>query len=160
MLSHVRLGTERSTAIYEELAELAQNPEIHETLAARAYVSRHNLEKIDEAFKLIGETLVSLTGRLHDVSVEDVHREVAEIRFQRRGVSSREGCGRRILSKDGGPDYRKHFCGSTCLKIDKRERLQAKRLRLVNRRCSHCGRKPTPAVLVAVSSEACYQKSN
>lgn len=61
-------------------------------------------------------------------------------------VCNRNGCGRRIMAKDGSLDYRKHFCGSACLKIDKRERLQAKRLRLGNLRCSHCGRKAMPAV--------------
>jgi hypothetical protein len=65
-------------------------------------------------------------------------------------VCNREGCGRQILAKDGSPDYRKHFCGATCLKIDKRERLQAKRLRLENRRCSHCGRKPMLAATAQV----------
>jgi hypothetical protein len=72
-------------------------------------------------------------------------------------VCNREGCGKRIVAKDGSPDYRKHFCGSACLKIDKRERLQAKRLRLENRRCSHCGRKPMPTVsplLAAASDES------
>jgi PHP family Zn ribbon phosphoesterase len=66
-----------------------------------------------------------------------------------------EGCGRRIVAKDGRPDFRKHFCGPACLKINKRERLQAKRLRLENRRCSHCGRKPVRAVssLLAVESD-------
>jgi len=67
-------------------------------------------------------------------------------------ICNREGCGRRIVAEDGSPDYRKHFCGAACLKIDKRERVQAKRLRLENQRCSHCGRKPIHAVTVAVSS--------
>jgi hypothetical protein len=70
-------------------------------------------------------------------------------------VCNRDGCGKRIVDKDGSPDYRKHFCGSACLKIDKRERMQAKRLRLENHRCSNCGRKPTPTVssLLAVESD-------
>jgi len=67
-------------------------------------------------------------------------------------ICNREGCGKRIVAKDGSPDYRKHFCGSACLTIDKRERLQAKRVRLENQRCPHCGRKPIHAVTVAVSS--------
>lgn len=67
-------------------------------------------------------------------------------------VCNREGCGNRIVDEGGRPDYRKHFCGPACLKIDKRERLQAKRLRLENQRCTHCGRKPMHAVTVAVSS--------
>lgn len=79
MLSHVRHGTERSATIYKELGELAQNPEIQEALAARALVSRQDLEKLDETFKLIGEKPVDVTGPLHDVFVEDFRRELAEI---------------------------------------------------------------------------------
>ena len=79
LLSHVRHGAERSAAIYKELGELAQNPEIQEALAARAFVSQQDLAKLDEAFKLIGEKPVNVTGRLHDVFVEDFRRELAEI---------------------------------------------------------------------------------
>ncbi len=68
-------------------------------------------------------------------------------------ICNREGCGKRILAKDGSPDYRKHFCGAMCLKIDKRERLQAKRARLDGRRCPHCGRKPVVGAVVDVSRE-------
>lgn len=69
-------------------------------------------------------------------------------------ICNREGCGKRIVAKDGSPDYRKHFCGAVCFRIDKRERLQAKRAGLENRRCPHCGRRPTVAVTPAVTSEA------
>jgi ferritin-like metal-binding protein YciE len=79
MLSHVRHGTERSAAIYQELGELAQNSEIQEALAARAFVSLQTLGKLDEAFKLIGEKPVNVSGKLHDVFVEDFRRELAEI---------------------------------------------------------------------------------
>ncbi len=79
ILSQVRHGTERSAAIYKELGNAAQNPEIQEALEARAFVSQQDLAKLDEAFKLIGEKPVSLTGKLHDVFVEDFRRELAEI---------------------------------------------------------------------------------
>jgi ferritin-like metal-binding protein YciE len=79
MLSHVRHGTERSAAVYKELGELAQNPEIQDALDARAFVSQQTLAKVDEAFSLIGEKPVNVTGRLHDVFVEDFRRELAEI---------------------------------------------------------------------------------
>jgi len=79
MLSQVRHGTERSAAVYKELGELAQNSEIQEALSARAFVSQQDLAKLDEAFKLIGEKPVSVTGKLHDVFVEDFRRELAEI---------------------------------------------------------------------------------
>lgn len=57
-------------------------------------------------------------------------------------VCNREGCGARIVGKDGSPDYRKHFCGPACLRADKRERLLAKRQRLKTRRCPQCGHGP------------------
>jgi ferritin-like metal-binding protein YciE len=79
LLSHVRHGTERSAAIYKELGEAAQNSEIQEALAARAFVSQQSLEKLDEAFKVIGEKPVNVTGPLHDAFVEDFRRELAEI---------------------------------------------------------------------------------
>src|SRR5215471_19153909 len=79
LLSHVRHGTERSAAMYKELGDAAQNPEIQEALAARAFVSEQTLEKLDEAFKMIGEKPVNVTGRIHDVFVEDFRRELAEI---------------------------------------------------------------------------------
>jgi ferritin-like metal-binding protein YciE len=79
LLSHVRHSTERSAAIYKELSELAQNPEIQEALAGRAFVSQQDLEKLDEAFKLIGEKPVALPGRLQEVFVEDFRKELAEI---------------------------------------------------------------------------------
>jgi ferritin-like metal-binding protein YciE len=79
VLSHVRHGTERSAAIYQELGEAAQNSEIQEALAARAFVSQQDLAKLDEAFKLIGEKPVNVTGKLHDVFIEDFRRELAEI---------------------------------------------------------------------------------
>jgi len=79
LLSHVRHGTERSSEIYKELGDLAQHPEVQQALAARAFVSQQTLEKLDEAFKLIGEKPVNVTGRLHDVFVEDFRKELSEI---------------------------------------------------------------------------------
>src|SRR5260370_6331356 len=79
MLSQVRHGTERSAAIYKELGELAQNPEIQGALTARAFVSQQTLAKLDEAFNMMGEKPVNVAGRLHDVFVEEFRRELAEI---------------------------------------------------------------------------------
>jgi ferritin-like metal-binding protein YciE len=79
ILSQVRRGTERSAAIYKELGELAHNPEIQEALEARAFVSEQTLAKLDEAFKLIGEKPMNLTGRLQDVFVEDFRNELGEL---------------------------------------------------------------------------------
>jgi ferritin-like metal-binding protein YciE len=79
LLSHVRQGTERSEEVFRELGEIAQHPEIAEALKARAFVTERTLEKLNEAFRLIGEKPVTLSGRLQDVFVEDFRRELAEI---------------------------------------------------------------------------------
>ena len=79
MLSHARQGTERGATIFKELGEAVQNEEIKEALQARAFVAERTLEKLDEAFRLIGEQPVKLPGRLNDVFVEDFRKELAEI---------------------------------------------------------------------------------
>jgi len=79
LLSDVRQGTERTTKIFQEISQVAQNPDVKEALEARAFVSQRTLEKLDQCFKLIGEQPVKLSGRLHDVFAEDFRKELAEI---------------------------------------------------------------------------------
>jgi len=80
MLSDLRHGTERSNKILQELSEIAQDPEVVEALQARIFMSGHTLNTLDECFKIIGEKPVKVTGRLHEVFVEDFKRELAEIK--------------------------------------------------------------------------------
>ena len=54
-------------------------------------------------------------------------------------VCNREGCGQRLVGKNGTPDYHRHFCGPECLRADKRERLQVRREKLKKVRCPVCG---------------------
>jgi ferritin-like metal-binding protein YciE len=79
ILSDVRQSTERAAKIYEEISQHAQDPDIKEALEARALISTQDLVRLDECFRLIGEKPVKLSGRLHDVFVEDFRREIAEI---------------------------------------------------------------------------------
>ena len=79
MLSDVRHGTERTTKLFHEMGTVAQDPDIKEALEARVFVSNKILATLDECFRLIGEQPVKLTGRLHDVFVEDFRKELAEI---------------------------------------------------------------------------------
>ena len=79
LLSHVRQTTDRSGTIYEELAKIADNDEIRDAMNARAFVRTTELEKIDEAFRLIGKKPVELTGKIQEVFVEDFRRELAEL---------------------------------------------------------------------------------
>jgi len=79
LLSDVRQSTERSTKIYEEISQVAQDPDVKEALESRAWISGKNLSAIDRCFELIGEQPVKLSGRLQEVFVEDFRRELAEI---------------------------------------------------------------------------------
>jgi ferritin-like metal-binding protein YciE len=79
MLSDLRQGTEQTTKIFQEMSEVAQIPEIKQALEARVFVSDKILATIDQCFKLIGEKPVKVTGRLHDIFLEDFRRELAEI---------------------------------------------------------------------------------
>jgi ferritin-like metal-binding protein YciE len=79
LLSDARNNTERTNKAYQELSQMAQNPDVKEALEARAFVANKNLESLDQCFKLIGEQPVKLSGRLHEVFVEDFKKELAEI---------------------------------------------------------------------------------
>ena len=56
-------------------------------------------------------------------------------------VCNREGCGGRILEKNGSPSYDRHFCSSNCRREDKRERVAEMRRKARIGRCGLCGRK-------------------
>ena len=79
LLSDLRQGAERSTKIYEELGQAAQDPQIKEALDAREFISGQILSRLDECFRIIGEKPMKLSGRLHDVFLEDFRRELNEI---------------------------------------------------------------------------------
>ncbi len=79
LLSDARNNTERSAEVYREVSEVAQNPDVKEALAARAFVTERNLEALDQCFEIIGEEPVELNGHLQKIFVEDFKREVAEI---------------------------------------------------------------------------------
>ena len=67
LLSHARHGAERSANVYQEISQLAKDPEIEKTLEARAFVSKQTVATLDECFRLIGQQPVKLSGRLEEV---------------------------------------------------------------------------------------------
>jgi ferritin-like metal-binding protein YciE len=79
LLSDVRQSTERSTNLYQEIGQVAQDPQIKEALEARAFVSEKILATLDQCFKLIGEQPVKFSGRLREAFMEDFRKELAEI---------------------------------------------------------------------------------
>jgi len=92
MLSDLRQGAERSTKLFQELGQLAEDPDIKEALDARVFISAKTLGALDECFKIIGQKPVNTKGRLHEVFAEDFRRELAEI-------ESKEGRRLFVLSK-------------------------------------------------------------
>jgi ferritin-like metal-binding protein YciE len=79
LLSDARQNAERSTKLYQEISQAAQDPDAKEALESRAWISEKDLAAIDRCFQLIGEQPVKLSGRLQEVFVEDFRRELAEI---------------------------------------------------------------------------------
>jgi ferritin-like metal-binding protein YciE len=79
LLSDARHNTERSARVFQEFSKAAENPDVKEALEARSFVAEKNLETLDKVFEMIDEEPVKLSGRLHDVFVEDFKRELAEI---------------------------------------------------------------------------------
>jgi len=78
MLSDLRQGTERTTKLFQELGEVAQDPDVKEALEARVFISYKILDTLDQCFKLMGEQPQKLE-HLHDVFAEDFHRELHEL---------------------------------------------------------------------------------
>jgi ferritin-like metal-binding protein YciE len=79
LLSDVRQGTEKAAKFYQEIGQMAQDPQIKEALEARAFVSEKTLATLDQCFKLVGEKPVKFTGRIQEIFVEDFRKELAEI---------------------------------------------------------------------------------
>jgi ferritin-like metal-binding protein YciE len=79
LLSQLRQGAERSTIIYDELGEAAEDREIKEALDAREFISTQILSRLDECFRLLGEKPIKLSGRLEDVFVDEFRKQLNEI---------------------------------------------------------------------------------
>jgi len=79
LLTNVRNGVQRETAIYQEMSQLVQDTDIKEALDARAYLTEKTLGTLYECFRLIGEHPMKTTGRLHELFVEEFRRELSEI---------------------------------------------------------------------------------
>ena len=56
-------------------------------------------------------------------------------------VCAREGCGVRLLRKNGRLDFHRYFCSSEHAREDRIEKLQEKRSGIRHgKKCPHCGR--------------------
>jgi ferritin-like metal-binding protein YciE len=79
LLSDLRQGADRSTKLFQELVQVAQDPDIKEALEARVFIHDKIVNTLNECFRIIGQKPVNTKGRLHEVFAEDFRRELAEI---------------------------------------------------------------------------------
>lgn len=79
LLTDVRQGAEKAEKIYQEIGQLAQDPQVKEALEARSFVSGKVLATLDQCFTLLGEQPAKLSGRLQEAFIEDFRRELGEI---------------------------------------------------------------------------------
>lgn len=75
----MRVTSEKGTKFYDEIADVAKDPEIKEALEARAFVSKSVLAKLDECFRVLGEKPVQLSGEVREMFLEDFRKEFNEI---------------------------------------------------------------------------------
>jgi|SRR5215469_2452110 len=86
LLSDVRQGSERTTAIFQDLSQVVQDADIKQAMEARVFVSQKVLETLDHCFKIIGEQPVKLSAtraKIYEALSEDFRKEVAEIQDTR-----------------------------------------------------------------------------
>lgn len=79
LLSDVRQREEKTTKIYQEMSQAAEDQDVKEALESRVFIENQILSSLDQCFKLLGEKPVKVSERLHDVFVEDFRRELNEI---------------------------------------------------------------------------------
>ena len=79
LLSHVRQGTERGAKFYDEIGDIAKDPQIKEAVEARAFVSKSILARLDECFRILGEKPMPLSGELREMLIEEFRKEFNEI---------------------------------------------------------------------------------
>jgi len=79
LLSDARNNTERTTKLYREISQMAENPDVEEAIEARAFVTQQNLEALEECFEIIGEKTVKPNGRVQEVFMEDFKKELGGI---------------------------------------------------------------------------------
>jgi ferritin-like metal-binding protein YciE len=79
LLSHIREGADRASSAYDDISQLAKDPEIKEVLEARAFVNAGILQRLDQCFKILGEKPMPLPGRVRETFMEDLRNDLSEI---------------------------------------------------------------------------------
>jgi ferritin-like metal-binding protein YciE len=73
LLSDIRQGTERTSKVFQEISQAAQNPEIKQVLEARVFISGQLLAKLDRCFQLIGFRIAEYVALIEVADVAGNH---------------------------------------------------------------------------------------
>jgi len=79
LLSDVYSTVTRETAIYQEMSQLVQDPDIKAAIESRAFLSQNMVHILDECFKILKQQPTKTNGRLRDIFMEDFKKEFNEI---------------------------------------------------------------------------------
>lgn len=79
LLSDVRQREERTTKVFQEMSQVAQDPDVKEALESRVFLENQILSSLDRCFQLIGEKPQAIGDGLHDIFVADFRKELAEM---------------------------------------------------------------------------------
>jgi ferritin-like metal-binding protein YciE len=79
LLSNVTQGVERSSKIFEEFDQVAEDPQLKEIMQARAFVSEKVLSTLKQCFKTLGVQPVQTGDRFNEIFLEDFRKEFKEI---------------------------------------------------------------------------------
>ena len=79
LLSDARQSAERTTKTMQEVGQIAQDLQVKEAVEESAATGNQIIARLDQCFALIGEKPMKLTGKLHDITVEEIRKEAADI---------------------------------------------------------------------------------
>lgn len=79
LLNDMRYREERTAEKLQQISEVTKDPDIKEAIESHVFLKSQIMSTLDRCFALIGEKPSKPSDRLHDLFVEDLRKEVAEI---------------------------------------------------------------------------------
>ncbi len=79
MLSHLHNVESRLLTGVQELSQVVQDKDIKQAVETRIFLTKQDINNIEECFRILGKQPVKPTSRFAEVWVEDLRRELSEI---------------------------------------------------------------------------------
>ncbi len=79
LLSDIYYTVARETAIYREMNQLIQDPDVKAAVESRAFLSENTVNTLDECFKILKHLPMKTSGKLRDIFMEDFKKEFNEV---------------------------------------------------------------------------------